>query len=90
MAYADIEFEVPEFGLTKEASAEELYRVGLIYSEGMGVVADVLAAHKWFNLAASRGHREARICRQEMAEMLSSTDIIKAQRAAREWMKKAN
>ena len=90
MAYADIEFEVPEFGLTKVASGEDFYRVGLIYSEGMGVVVDVLAAHKWFNLAASRGHREARICRQEMAEMLCSTDIIKAQRAAREWMKKAN
>ncbi|MEP7209739.1 MAG: hypothetical protein ABI740_02785 [Alphaproteobacteria bacterium] len=90
MAYADIEFEVPEFGLTKETSGEEFYRVGLIYSEGMGVVTDVLAAHKWFNLAASRGHREARVCRQEMAEMLSATDVIKAQRAAREWMKKAN
>ncbi len=90
MAYADIQLEVPEFGLTQEAPADELYRIGLIYSEGMGVVIDVVAAHKWFNLAASRGHRSARICREEMADMMNSQDIIKAQRAAREWLKKAN
>lgn len=90
MAYADINLEVPEFGLTQEASADEFYRIGLIYSEGMGVAVDCLAAHKWFNLAASRGHRDARVCRQEMADMLSAADIIKAQRAAREWLKKAN
>jgi TPR repeat protein len=90
MAYADVQLEVPEFGLTRDASADEFYRIGLIYSEGMGVCVDVLAAHKWFNLAASRGHHEARIYRQEMAEMMSAADVIKAQRAAREWMKKAN
>jgi TPR repeat protein len=56
----------------------------------MDVAVDLVAAHKWFNLAATRGHREARLCRQEMAEMMSSDDISKAQRAAREWLKKAN
>ncbi|MBI1359078.1 MAG: hypothetical protein GC155_02215 [Alphaproteobacteria bacterium] len=90
MAYADIQLEVPEFGLTREAPADELYRIGLIYSEGMGVAVDIVAAHKWFNLAAARGHRGARVCREEMADMMESQDIIKAQRAAREWMKKAN
>ena len=38
---------------------EELYRIGLIYSEGMDVAVDLVAAHKWFNLAATRGHRDA-------------------------------
>ena len=90
MAYADIQVEAPEALLTKDAPAEELYRIGLIYSEGMDVAVDLIAAHKWFNLAATRGHREARLCRQEMAEMMTSDDIVKAQRAAREWLKKAN
>jgi TPR repeat protein len=90
MAYADIQIEAPEALLTKDAPADELYRIGLIYSEGMDVAVDLVAAHKWFNLAATRGHREARLCRQEMAEMMSSDDISKAQRAAREWLKKAN
>lgn len=90
MAYADIRIEAPEAQLTKEASAEDLYRVGLMYSEGMDVAIDLVAAHKWFNLAATRGHREAKLCRQEMAEMMNQAEILKAQRAAREWMKKAN
>jgi TPR repeat protein len=90
MAYADIQVEAPEALLTKDAPAEELYRIGLIYSEGMDVAVDLIAAHKWFNLAATRGHPEARLCRQEMAEMMTSEDIVKAQRAAREWLKKAN
>jgi len=90
MAYADIRIEAPEAFLTRDASAEDFYRVGLIYSEGMDVLVDLVAAHKFFNLAATRGHREAKLCRQEMADMMSTTEIQKAQRAAREWMKKAN
>ncbi len=90
MAYADVQLEKPEALLTKDAPCEELYRLGLIYSEGMDVAVDLVSAHKWFNLASSRGHREAKLCRQEMAEMMSSAEVLKAQRAAREWMKKAN
>jgi TPR repeat protein len=90
MAYADIRIEAPETFLTKDASAADFYRMGLVYSEGMDVLVDLVAAHKFFNLAAARGHREAKLCRQEMADMMSSVEIQKAQRAAREWMKKAN
>jgi len=90
MAYADIQIEAPEALLTKDASADELYRIGLIYSEGMDVAVDLIAAHKWFNLAATRGHREGKLCRQEMADMMSPEEVSKAQKAAREWLKKAN
>lgn len=90
MAYADIRLETPEAFLTKTASADEFYRIGLIYSEGHDVSVDLVQAHKWFNLAATRGHRGAKICRQEMAEMMSHPEVLKAQRAAREWMMKAN
>ena len=90
MAYADIRIEAPEAFITKEASAEDLYRLGLIYSEGLDVAVDLISAHKFFNLASTRGHREAKLCRQEMAEMMSRAEVLKAQRAAREWMKKAN
>jgi len=90
MAYADVQLERPEAVLTKDASCDEFYRIALIYSEGMDVAVDLISAHKFFNLAASRGHREAKLCRQEMADMMSAADIVKAQKAAREWMKKAN
>ncbi len=90
MAYADVQFERPEAILTKDASADDLYRMGLIYSEGLDVAVDLISAHKFFNLAASRGHREGKLCRQEMADMMPAADVVKAQKAAREWMKKAN
>ena len=90
MAYADIRIEAPETFLTKDASANDLYRVALMYSEGSDVAVDLISAHKFFNLAATRGHRDAKICRQEMAEMMSQAEVLKAQRAARDWMKKAN
>jgi len=90
MAYADIRIESPEAFLTRDASAEDFYRLGLIYSEGLDIAVDLIAAHKFFNLAATRGHREARMCRQEMADMMSHAEVLKAQRAAREWLKKAN
>ena len=90
MAYADIRIEAPETVLTKEATGEDFYRVALAYSEGLDVAVDLVAAHKFFNLAATHGHREAKLCRQEMSEMMSQVEIQKAQRAAREWMKKAN
>jgi TPR repeat protein len=90
MAYADIQFAPPESLLTRDASAEDLYRIGLMYANGMDVVLDFVAAHKWFNLAASRGHADARWYRSEMAEMLSASDVAAAQRAAREWLRKAN
>jgi uncharacterized protein len=90
MAYADVRLELPEAGVGKDASAEELYRIGLVYANGDEVAMDVRAAHKWFNLAAAKGHRDARTCRQEMADMMSPEDVTAAQRAAREWMRKAN
>jgi uncharacterized protein len=90
MAYADTRVEAPEVGLGMNAGADELYRLGLVYSNGMGVATDYVAAHKWFNLAASRGHREAKVCRQEMADLLNPRQVIEAQRAAREWLRKAN
>jgi uncharacterized protein len=90
MAYADVRLEAPEIGVGKSSTAEEFYRIGLIYANGMDVEVDIRAAHKWFNLAASRGHRDARICRQEMADMMSAEEIAAAQKAAREWLKKAN
>lgn len=90
MAYADSSMEAPEVGLGKDACADEFYRIGLVYANGMGVQQDYAAAHKWFNLAASKGNREARTLRQEMAEYLTTKEVRLALRAAREWLLKAN
>ena len=90
MAFADGSMDRPCAGLTVEAAPEELYRMGLVYSTGLGVETDFVAAHKWFNLAALRGFNEAKECRRELSEQMSTDEIAKAQRAAREWLKLAN
>ncbi len=90
MAYADALIEAPEASLTNKSAGEEIYRVGLMYSTGLGVAVDYVAAHKWFNLAALKGVREARELRREMVDYMSSLELRQAQRAAREWMQKAH
>jgi TPR repeat protein len=47
---------------------------------------DLVAAHKWFNLAAMRGNQEAKRYRMEIADEMSRAEIAEAQRQAREWI----
>jgi hypothetical protein len=59
----------------------------MAYSAGAGVAIDLVEAHKWFNIAASRGHDDAARLRREIAELMSDSEIGQAQRAARDWLK---
>jgi uncharacterized protein len=71
-----------------EASAipDVLYERGLYWASGRSGVVNLVAAHKWFNLAAWKGHSEALPLRREVAEMMSEDEIAMAQREARAWM----
>ncbi|HWK94935.1 MAG TPA: hypothetical protein VNR39_05895 [Pseudolabrys sp.] len=74
---------------TREPSdAEALFELGMACSSGAGVPVDLIEAHKWLNIAAMRGHREAAQVRREIAEQMSDSDIGRAQRAARDWLKR--
>lgn len=90
MPYSDAPIELPCAFITDDTSAEELYRVGLVYAEGIGVDADIILAHKWLNLAVARGCAQAKDARQEMADKMTSEEISEAQKAAREWMRLMN
>ena len=70
-----------------EPSADILFDLGLKYSSGCGAAIDLVAAHKWFNLAAAKGRRDAVTLRQEVAAQMSEGDIAAAQREARAWMR---
>ncbi len=74
------------FGEDTVTTGDDMYRLGLKYSTGAGAPLDLIQAHKWFNLAALNGSREARTYRRELAEQMSSEDVAAAQRAAREWL----
>ena len=65
---------------------DALFELGMLYATGRDVVADLVAAHKWFNLAALRGRSDAMVLRREIAEQMSESEIAAAQRDARAWM----
>ncbi len=89
MAYAEMPTE-PSVLIGPNAAPEELYRAGLAYAAGIGTDVNLIEAHKWFNLAAARGHDEAKAQRRELAELLSADEIKIALEAARAWLKLAN
>jgi TPR repeat protein len=67
--------------------ADACFALGMNYSAGAGVAIDLVSAHKWFNIAAACGHSEAARLRREVAEQMSDSEIGRAQRAARDWLK---
>ena len=69
------------------ATADTLFDFGVMYASGRSAPADLVSAHKWFNLAAMKGHAEAAERRREIAAEMSDAEIGQAQRAARDWLK---
>ena len=65
---------------------EAMFELGLRYASGRAVPVDLVAAHKWFNLAAVKGKADAIPLRREVAELMSDVEIAMAQREARDWM----
>lgn len=73
-----------------EASGDDLFRLGLLYSTGQGgAPLDLISAHMLFNLAAMRGSVEGKLYRKELSQEMDPHDIADAQRAAREWLAQA-
>ena len=68
------------------AAGEDFYELGLMYAAGRVVPADLVEAHKWFNIAVARGCREAAVKRAELAHEMSAGEIAVAQRQARLWL----
>ena len=69
------------------AAGDMLFELGMMYSLGREVPFDLISAHKWFNLAAVKGNRDAIRLRREIADQMSEGEIVAAQRAARDWLK---
>jgi len=67
--------------------ADDCFALGMMYSIGADVAVDLIEAHKWFNIAAVRGHADGARLRREIAEQMVDAEIGLAQRAARDWLK---
>ncbi|MBA8838251.1 MULTISPECIES: sel1 repeat family protein [unclassified Ochrobactrum] len=63
-----------------------LLEMGMKYAIGRDCEIDVIAAHKWLNIAAIRGNEKAARMRNQVAATMSKTELAAALRDAREWM----
>ena len=68
--------------------SDVFFELGMMYSTGRSVPTDLVTAHKWFNIAAMRGNKDAASYRREIAAEMSEAEIGMAQRAARDWLKR--
>ena len=70
-----------------QGQAGACFDLGVAYSTGSsGAPCDMIEAHKWFNLAAARGHEEAAHCRADISVEMTARQIAEAQRRARQWL----
>lgn len=65
---------------------DALFELGMLYATGRDVDANLVVAHKWFNLAAARGNSSAVTYRMELAREMSAEQVAEAQKLAREWL----
>jgi len=84
-------FEIPDSNAAPlgvgPVAGDMLFELGMMYSVGRDVPVDLVAAHKWFNLAAMKGSVDAVRLRREVASQMSDVEIAAAQRAARDWLR---
>ena len=57
--------------------------LGAMYYDVRGVLADVVTAHIWFNIAAANGNKKGAENREIIAKQMTSEDISKAEAMAR-------
>ena len=81
--FIDLEAATP---IDASTLSDVLFERGLYWASGRSGVVNLIAAHKWFNLAALKGRVDAIALRREVAEQMSEVEIATAQREARAWM----
>ena len=69
---------------------QAMLTLGRLYVQGLGVLQDYVEAHKWLNLAASRGEAAALQERDALAEKMTPVQIATAQERAVAWRPGAN
>ncbi len=72
----------------EQGFAQAQYNLGYMYYKGEGVSQDYIAAHTFFDLAAAKGHKDARETRDRLAATMTADQIAEAQRRARAWKPK--
>ncbi|HBF30562.1 sel1 repeat family protein [Rhizobium sp.] len=69
-----------------ETQADVFRIIGLMYATGRGCDQNLVAAHKWLNIAAIKGCDRSVNFRANLAAAMSKQQLAEALRDAREWM----
>lgn len=69
-----------------ETRADVFCEMGLMYAAGRGCDVDLVAAHKWLNIAAIKGSDRAASLRADLSSVMTKMQLAQALREAREWM----
>ena len=56
------------------------YNLGVMYGKGLGVMQDYITAHMWWDIAASKGNKDAMKNRDIIAKRMSATGVEEAQK----------
>ncbi len=70
------------------ATPEAYYELAMMLAGGRGAPVDLVAAHKWFNVAVARGCRQAAERRAEISREMTREQVAAAQREARLWLQR--
>ena len=68
-----------------QGDTEARFRLGSMYYFGQGVPKSIVLAEMWFILSAGQGHDFARQVRDTAALEMTSAQLAKAEKLAREW-----
>jgi hypothetical protein len=87
MARLELPYGIDAGSAAEGGSADALFELGVMYASGRDCDANLVIAHKWFNLAALRGNRSALEYRKEIAGEMTRAEISVAQKLAREYLR---
>ena len=95
-SYSKVEDTPKKYGTVKEWTKHALQQgifaaqtnMALMYGKGKGVPQDNIIAHMWWNIVASSGDTEAVKERDRLERKMTSDQILKAQKLARECFQK--
>lgn len=73
----------------KQGDVKAQFSLGVMYNEGKGVPQNYVHAYMWLNIAASDGHKNAVEVQNNIEKEMTSSQIAKAQKLARECIHKA-
>lgn len=71
----------------EQGNAAAQFSLGDMYRDGEGVLKDNQTAHMWYNIASANGDEDGGAKRDELAALMTASEITKATAMARECMK---